>query len=129
MGTASSPPLHTQDGGETVRQGDGGLLQVLQDMSAIEIDHVQPVNTFDSSTNEGASKAFAYTNTQALPTVLHAVRTATDKAGKQFSLPSSYSFSEARALLAKISKIECRHSVYFVSKPILARANICIYCS
>ena len=50
-------------------------------MAAIEIDHKLPVSNFDISSLAGAQQAFSFRNTQALPKVLHAVKTAIEDLG------------------------------------------------
>ena len=56
-------------------------------MEAFDIDHKVPLSKFDISTVTGAREAFGYRNTQALPRVLHAVKTAIEEVGDFFSHP------------------------------------------
>ena len=73
-------------------------------MAAMEIDHKLPVSNFDINSPAGAQQAFSFRNSQALPKVLHAVKTAIEDLGNLHPYQGRPSLSLCHWLISCTSK-------------------------
>ena len=76
-------------------------------LPGMEIDHKIPISKFDISTEEGAQKAFNYKNSQPIPKVLHAVKTAIESSAagslERFIISITCEFCNTETLLQMLA--------------------------